>query len=189
VTPQRWARVALTLLLVLLAVRAFGDEYADVPLVGSIDTAVHEFGHMLLQPFGFAFAGDTMVILGGSLTQILFPFVFVGYFAFGPRKHRDIHAATVCLWWAAMNMLSVAVYVADARARELTLLSGLTGQEDDGHDWYNLLAQWGRLDRDLIYAARLRFVAAVCVVISTTLGLWAAVQPAAVVTPEHAERS
>jgi hypothetical protein len=78
----------------------------------------------------------------------------------------------VCLWWAAMNVLSVAIYVADARARELMLISGATGQEDDGHDWYNLLSQWGKLDRDTVYASRLKGCAGVLFAISILGGFW-----------------
>lgn len=169
---QRWARVFLTLLLIPLGVRAFGSEYGEVPLVSWIDLAVHEFGHALFMPFGIPVLGETMVILGGSLFQIVFPLIFLWYFAYGPKQHRDAHAATICLWWASMNVLSVAIYVGDARARELMLISGSTGQEDDGHDWYNLLSQWGTLSRDTIYAARLRALAGLMFATSILAGLW-----------------
>src|SRR4051812_26832386 len=75
----RRARIGLTLLLLPLGISAFRSEYAVVPLLSDIDTAVHEFGHMLFMPFGWPFLGDLMVIAGGSLTQILFPLLFVGY--------------------------------------------------------------------------------------------------------------
>jgi hypothetical protein len=54
-------------------------------------------------------------------------------------RRRDLFAAMVCLWWAGINLLSVAIYCADSRAGQLTLLNGLTGQESDGHNWNNLL--------------------------------------------------
>jgi hypothetical protein len=171
----RWARILLTLALIPVGRYAFRDPEAWLPLIGDINVAVHEFGHMLFMPFGIPVLGETMVILGGSLFQFTFPLIFVGYFAFS-KKHRDVHAATICLWWAAINLLEVAVYTADARARDLTLLSGLTGKEDDGHDWYNLLSQWGVLNRDLIYAGRMRAVAALLLITSILAGLWFAWQ-------------
>ena len=116
-----------------------------------------------------------MVILGGSLFQVAFPLIFAGYFAFS-RKHRDLHAATICLWWCSINLVEVAVYMADARARDLTLINGLTGQESDGHDWYNLLSQWGTLNRDLVYAGRMRFIAGLTCFASVFGGLWTAWQ-------------
>src|SRR5262249_32257198 len=48
------------------------------------------------------------------------------------------------------------------------------GQESDGHDWYNLLSQWGKLNKDLIYAARMRVVAWIMFWVSTFGGLVAA---------------
>ncbi|HET9424051.1 MAG TPA: hypothetical protein VFO55_01670 [Gemmatimonadaceae bacterium] len=168
----RWPRVAVTLLLAVLGLRAFRDEYGRVPLLSGIDLAIHEFGHMLFMPFGIPVLGETMVILGGSLTQVALPLVFVGYFA-RSRGHRDMHAATVCFWWAAMNVLSVAIYAADARARELTLISGATGQEDDsGHDFFNLFLQWGVLGRDTVYGYRLRGIALLMFLVSIVAGLW-----------------
>ena len=169
-----WARVALTLALLPVGVSTLRDPEAWLPLIGDINVAVHEFGHMLFMPFGIPFLGRTMVILGGSLFQVAFPLIFVGYFLFS-KKNRDPHAAMICLWWTCVSVAEVAVYVGDARARDLTLLSGLTGKEDDGHDWYNLLSQWGVLSRDLIYASRLRAVAWLMLAASTVVGLWAAI--------------
>jgi hypothetical protein len=157
---RRYARIAFVVVLALLAWSAFHDEYGTVPLLGDVDTAVHEFGHMLFMPFGIAILGRTMVILGGSLTQVAFPLVFAGYFLYQrPEKQRDVFAAMVCVWWSAMNLLSVAIYCADSRAGRLMLLDGLTGQESDGHDWYNLLDGWGLLEHDMAIARWMRAVA------------------------------
>jgi len=166
----KWARVLLTLALVPLGISTLRDPEAWLPLVGDINVAVHEFGHMLFMPFGVPVLGETMVILGGSLLQVVFPLIFVGYFLFS-KKHRDPHAAMICLWWASTSVAELAVYVADARARDLTLLNGLTGKESDGHDWYNLLSQWGLLKRDLVYAARMRTTAWLMFWVSTAVGL------------------
>jgi hypothetical protein len=168
----RWARILLTVALIPLGLNAFRDELGSVPLVSDIDTAVHEFGHYLFMPLG-----DTMTILGGSLFQIAFPLVFVGYFLFGKQEHRDSHAAAVCLWWASVNVLSVSIYAADARARELMLLSGATGQDDDsGHDFYNLFSRWGVLQHDTLYAGELRKLAWAMFAVSIGAGLWTAWQ-------------
>lgn len=172
----RWARIAITLALIPLGLSAFRSEYGRVPLLGDIDTAIHEFGHMLFMPFGQAVLGDTMVILGGSLLQVALPLVFVGYFLFS-KDHRDVHAGTVCLWWAGTSLLSVSIYAADARARQLMLLSGATGQEDDsGHDFYNLFSQWGVLERDTLYAGRLRALAVLMCFSAIAVGLFVALQ-------------
>jgi hypothetical protein len=168
----RWGRIALTLLLVPLAWIAFHDPYGYVPLIGDIDLAVHEFGHMLFLPFGVPVLGRTMFILGGSLTQVLFPVIFVAYFLSAHRgKRRDVHAAMVCLWWTSINLLGVAIYAADARAGVLMLIDGSTGQESDAHDWNNLFAQWGLLREDTVIAGYMRRAAVLLCVVSIVVGL------------------
>jgi hypothetical protein len=171
-----WARIGITLLLIPLAMGAFGDEYGSVPLISDINTAIHEFGHMLFMPFGIPILGHTMVIAGGAVTQIAFPLVFVGYFLFN-KKHRDVHAAMICLWWVSINILDVSIYAGDARARKLMLLSGGTGMDDDsGHDFYNLFSQWGVLRRDTIYAGRMRGFAGLLCFASIAIGMWVAIK-------------
>jgi len=76
-TSQTYARLALTAVLALLAWVAFQNDYGYIPLLSDIDLAIHEFGHMLFMPFGIQFLGNTMMILGGSLTQVAFPLLFV----------------------------------------------------------------------------------------------------------------
>ena len=173
-------RILLTLALIPIGRTWFAtwDESAGVGLIRGINLAIHEFGHFLFQPFGFAFFGETGVILGGSLLQVAFPLIFTGYFLFS-RKHGDLHAASVCFWWAAVNVAEVAIYANDARARELMLISGGTGQEVDGHDFYNLFSMWGVLDRDTVYAARLRGLAGFMIFASTLVGVFAALFPRA----------
>ncbi|HEY4734446.1 MAG TPA: hypothetical protein VIH53_07845 [Gemmatimonadaceae bacterium] len=173
-TLHIYARLALATLLAWLAWRAFRDELGSVPLVSDIDLGIHEFGHMLFMPFGIPILGGTMVILGGSLTQVMFPLIFVVYFL---RKkedgaRRDVFAAMVCLWWSAINLLDVAIYCADSRAGQLMLLNGLTGEESDGHDWYNLLSGWGLLEHDTAIARWMRGIAGLTCMASITAALW-----------------
>jgi hypothetical protein len=63
-------------------------------------------------------------------------------------RTRDPFAASVALWWLAESLMDVAPYINDARALELVLLGGVTGQETDGHDWNNLLTMRGWLEYD-----------------------------------------
>jgi len=177
-TVQSYARLAFAAVLALLAWSAFRGESGYVPLLGDIDLAIHEFGHMLFMPFGIPFLGRTMVILGGSLTQVVFPLLFVGYFLRkrDDGRRRDVFAAMVCLWWSAINLLDVAIYCADSRAGELMLLDGLAGKESDGHDWYNLLNGWGLLEHDTVIARWMRAIAALVCVASLAVAFWSELQ-------------
>jgi hypothetical protein len=177
-TLQSYARLALAGVLAWLAWIAFRDELGYIPLLSDIDLAIHEFGHMLFMPFGIQFLGNTMMILGGSLTQVAFPLIFFGYFL---RKHddaprRDVFAAMVCLWWSGINLLSVAIYCADSRAGQLMLIDGSTGQESDGHDWNNLLTRWGLLEHDTTIARWMRAIAFLVCVGSIIVAVWSELQ-------------
>jgi hypothetical protein len=177
-TAQSYARLAFAALLAWLAWSAFHDGDGYVPLLSEIDLAIHEFGHMLFMPFGIPFLGRTMVILGGSLTQVAFPLLFFWYFM---RKRddapkRDVFAAMACLWWSAINLLDVSIYCADSRAGELMLLDGLTGKESDGHDWNNLLTRWGLLEQDTAIARWMRAIAALVCIASIGVAVWSALQ-------------
>ena len=185
-TLQRYGRLALAVVLALLAWIAFHNEYGYIPLLSDIDLAIHEFGHMLFMPFGIQFLGNTMMILGGSLTQVAFPLIFFGYFwrKQDDGRRRDLFAAMVCLWWSGINLLSVAIYCADSRAGQLMLIDGSTGQESDGHDWNNLLTRWGLLEHDTAIARWMRAIAFVVCVGSIIVAVWSALQqPRAEVSP------
>ena len=143
-----------------------------------LSTVIHEFGHILFMPFGIPILGRTMVILGGSLTEVAFPLLFVGYFLRKREdgRRRDVFAAMVCLWWSPIGLLATAIYCADSRAGKLMLLDGLTGQESEGHDWYNLLGRWGLLEHDTQIARWMRVIAWLMCVGSIAIAVWSALQ-------------
>jgi hypothetical protein len=119
-----------------------------------------------------------MVILGGSLTEVAFPLLFVGYFLRKREdgRRRDVFAAMVCLWWSGISLLATAIYCADSRAGELMLLDGLQGKESDGHDWYNLLDTWGLLEQDTVIARYMRAVAWLVCAGSIGVAVWSELQ-------------
>ena len=105
-----------------------------------INLPFHEAGHLLFIPFG-----RFMMILGGSLGQVLMPLVCLATFLV---KTRDPFGASVALWWTAESLMDLAPYIDDARALDLLLLGGVTGKETDGHDWNNILTMLGWLEYD-----------------------------------------
>jgi hypothetical protein len=99
----------------------------------SLDLAIHESGHLV-----FAFGGETVTLLGGTLFQLIIPSAF----AVALWRRGDRHGATVPLWWLGQNCWNISVYVRDARAQELPLVGG--GE----HDWALLLERAGLLEQD-----------------------------------------
>jgi hypothetical protein len=128
---RRW-RGLLTVLLAL-----YGWECLRSPesyrWLDSLDLAIHETGHLV-----FAFGGETLTTLGGTLFQLIVPAVFVTAL----WRAGDRHGATVPLWWLAQNCWNISVYIKDARTQDLPLVGG--GE----HDWAILLGQAGWLEHD-----------------------------------------
>jgi hypothetical protein len=98
--------------------------------------AFHEFGHIFFAPFG-----HFMMILGGSLFQILLPLGLMSVFMI---KQRDNFAASIMLWWCGQNFIDVSPYIDDAQYRALPLVGG--GGEES-HDWGNLLTMMNMLEK------------------------------------------
>jgi hypothetical protein len=128
---RRW-RAILTIILAVYGYRSLRAP-GDYRWLDSLDLAIHETGHLL-----FGFAGETLMLLGGTLFQLGVPAAFV----VALWRAGDRHGATVPLWWMGQNCWNISVYVRDARTQELPLVGG--GE----HDWAILLAEWDWLSRD-----------------------------------------
>ncbi len=92
----------------------------------SASLLVHEAGHFFFRPFGW-----TLYLLGGSLFQLLLPFLFAAGFL------RAVYrpGVQIALAWLGQNALNVSTYAADARERALPLITG----DVASHDWWQLL--------------------------------------------------
>jgi hypothetical protein len=151
-TAERRWRLGLTVVLAVYGWILLRSQGAYTWL-DSLDLAIHETGHLL-----FAFGGERLMLLGGTLLQLLVPLAF----AAALWRQGDRHGATVPLWWLGQSCWNVSVYIKDARAQELPLVGG--GE----HDWAILLAELDLLHRDqaiggAVYLAGLLIYAAAVV--------------------------
>jgi hypothetical protein len=133
--PNYWKLLGTAFLAWYFMSYAVGDPQgtlANWNFVDNVDLVIHEAGHII-----FLFFGDFLHILGGSLTQILVPAIFAGYFFL----RRQYFSGSVVLFWVGENVISVATYMGDAVVQQLPLLGG------DGviHDWNYLLSATGLL--------------------------------------------
>ncbi|MCP9463884.1 MAG: zinc ribbon domain-containing protein [Nitrospira sp.] len=143
-SPTFYGRAALfvvlfwwgwTLIAAPLETNSTGESFLHL-----INLVFHEAGHVLFAPFG-----RFMMILGGSLGQVLIPMLCLIVLLVNTR---DPFGASVALWWMGESVMDVAPYINDARAMDLILLGGVTGKETDGHDWNNILSMMGLLEWD-----------------------------------------
>lgn len=130
-SPDRWRfggrYVAGLAVLALMGFNAF-VRGVRVPLLGWIDLAIHEAGHV----FAFWLPDIGMAVMGSGL-QVVVP-VFLAA-VFWLREHDPL-GASLCLGWAGTSFQDASVYIADAPFRRLPLIGG-------EHDWAWVLGPRG----------------------------------------------
>ena len=137
------------------------------PMQGSfldnVDLPIHETGHLI-----FRLLGEFMGIAGGSLFQVIFPAVFVGYFLW----QRSFYSAGIVLFWVGQSILNVWVYASDAVVMQLVLTSGFTGSEGSFHDWNYLLTATGLIGLTKTVAGIIRFLGTSTILIASVLSVY-----------------
>ncbi|MBL8744580.1 MAG: hypothetical protein JNK04_25905, partial [Myxococcales bacterium] len=93
-----------------------------------VTLAFHELGHVALAP-----AGETVMLLGGSIAQLVVP-IAAGAHLF--LKQHDWFGVAVCGAWLSTSLFELATYIDDANRGDLPLV-GLG--DDVHHDWDTLL--------------------------------------------------
>lgn len=143
-----YGRAALLLMFAVWGVRLALMDYRDGEMGSSfmhnILLPIHEAGHVLFMPFG-----HFMMMLGGSLFQLLLPLIAAATVLW---QNRDPFGAALGVWWCGVSMMDLAAYIYDAKSPQLTLLGGHTG-EDGPHDWIYLLGVFGKVQQAQFYGA------------------------------------
>ena len=118
------------------------SNYAGESLWHYVNLPFHEAGHIIFRPLG-----RFMTSLGGSLAQLMMPFICLVAFLV---KTRDTFAASFCLWWVGQNFIDMAPYINDARSLTLPLLGGNIGRHSPYgfHDWEFILKESGLIRYD-----------------------------------------
>ena len=131
------------------------------PMQGSfldnVDLPIHETGHLLFRPFG-----EFLMVAGGSLFQVIFPAVFIGYFIW----QNSFYSAAIVLLWVGQSILNVWVYASDAVVMQLVLTSGFTGTEGSFHDWNYLLTATGLIGSIKIVAGIIRLAGILTIIVA-----------------------
>lgn len=100
-----------------------------------INLLIHEGGHGIFRLFG-----KFVYTLGGTITQILIPSMFVIYYMLSKKKFLT----QLFMVWLGENLLNISVYAADAQSQKLPLIGGRKVY----HDWTYLLSKLGILNYD-----------------------------------------
>lgn len=147
-----WGRV-----IVYIGILAWGWRFIRMDFVNNpfeignswmhvINLVFHEAGHVVFRPFGWF-----IMILGGTLGQLLMPIIVMVAFLW---NKRNTFGASVGLWWLGQSFKDCAPYIDDAQDQQLVLLGGRTGADAPGnHDWNNILNEFNMLERHREFAS------------------------------------
>ncbi len=128
-----------------------------------VNLVFHEAGHVVFMPFG-----HFMMVLGGSLGQLLMPIIAGSVLLL---KNRDAFGASLALWWLGQSVMDLAPYINDARALNLMLLGGGTGRDRPGmHDWENILLDLGLIEHEHAVAVAADRLGAVLLLVGLAWG-------------------
>ncbi len=135
-TPRRewWHHALAAPLLVVLVWFPF-VRGSRVPVLGWLDLAVHEFGHV-----AFMWLPRVGMLVMGSGSQVMLPLALAAGLWW---RSQDPLGAGIALAWAGSSAQDASVYIADAPVQRLQLIGGV-------HDWGTLL---GPAHLDALWAA------------------------------------
>jgi hypothetical protein len=143
ITLDEWKPVSRSVVVIALAFYLLFFLYAGLNrgnflFLDYANLMIHEAGHPLFGLFGGTPFGYTLMILGGTLFELIIPLACAAYFVF----RRESAGVAFCSFWFFENFLYIGTYMSDAR----TLALPLVGSGD--HDWEILFTQWNLLLRD-----------------------------------------
>src|SRR6266436_3146965 len=137
---SRFAGIAWLCFYALFLLYAFTNRSGFL-FLDFVNLIIHEGGH-----FFFSWFGNTIMILGGTLGELLVPLLCATYFFW----QREATGFAFCSFWFFENFPYIGTYMADARTAALPLV----GSGDS--DWEILFTQWGLLAQDQKIGAIMR---------------------------------
>ncbi len=170
-TPARmdpvtfWPRVAMLICFAVWGGVLIGQNYRTGELGSSFIhrplLIFHEAGHVV-----FRLLGEWMMVLGGSLGQLIMPAILGVALLI---KNRDPFGASIGLWLVGVSLLDLAPYMYDSLHPQLMLLSGMTGEEG-GHDWIYLFSSLGLLQKSQFIGGLVHKLGALTVLVAIGWG-------------------
>ena len=137
-----------------------------VLIASSFDFALHEIAHIVT-----ALLPSLLTAAAGSLSELLLGCLLV-FVAF---RTRGYFASLFCCLWLMLACQSVGIYMADARAQRLDLVSlgaALSGSDTAEHDWHFIFGQFHLLGMDTFIGGMVRFIGILVGLAGLIFALW-----------------
>lgn len=162
------ARFSITRIILWIWILIYSTQFYTIGINTSVMDAwihlpnliFHEAGHVVFMPFG-----ELMMILGGSLMQVIVPGTILYVFM---MREYDPYAASIAFWWLGQNLTDVALYISDASARSLPLIGGMS---EEAHDWGNILTMTWLLRYDSLLWNIAHSIWLICMTLALLWGL------------------
>jgi hypothetical protein len=149
---------------VLLAVYGIilAGDVTEPRFLDRVDLVVHEAGHLL-----FTWFGEFIMVTGGTVLQLAVPAGIAVYF----YLRRELFSSSVAIFWVGQSLFNVSVYVKDAQAMALPLVS-VGGGDDTIHDWNYLLLKLNLLRWDQTIGNMVYVLGVLVLIASVVLGFY-----------------
>lgn len=129
-------------------------------IIWALTIGPHEAGHFICNPFG-----TLIMFAGGSIWQVLF---WLGLALVTLFIRRQV-TFTMVLWAiTGHSFINLAVYIGDARSKQLPLLFGMGSEH---HDWANILGMLNLLQFDTALAALSTLIGIAIVLSAVIVGI------------------
>ncbi len=135
-------------------------------MLDRVDLVIHEAGHLF-----FSWFGEFVQVAGGTIGQLFVPAAITAYFFI----RREFYSSAVSLFWTGQNFFWISVYVKDAQAMDLPLLS-IGGGDDTIHDWNYILSRLGLIRWDHAIGSAFYVIGVLIITASVTWGFYHSIE-------------
>jgi hypothetical protein len=131
-----------------------------------VNLIAHEAGHLFFRWFG-----EFIHVIGGTIGQLFVPIAFTLYF----YLRHEMFSSAVTFFWTGQNFFGISVYIKDAQAMNLPLLS-IGGGEDTIHDWNYILSKFGLLRWDHVIGNMAYGIGVVTIAVAVFWGFYNSIE-------------
>jgi len=158
-------KIGFTVLMAVYGIICAHDVNSFQTLDG-VNLVTHEAGHLF-----FSWFGEFIHVIGGITGQLFVPAAFTVYFF----VRHEFYSSAVTLFWTGQNFFGISVYVKDAQAMALPLIS-VGGGEEVIHDWNYILSRLGLLRWDQAIGNMFYITGIGIIIVSVIWGLYHSIE-------------
>ena len=157
---NKWSLIIEIIFIIILTYFSFSLIFKDnyrIFIFDDFNLLIHEAGHIV-----FGIFGHIIGLLGGTITQLMVPMLFLIYFLI----QSDHFGTGFSVFWIGDNLINISNYIFDAKDRILPLVGGGL------HDWFEILSSLNLLNSYKLIGTTVFIVGMIMLVISLYLNIY-----------------